>query len=241
MKPDLIQATLDGRKTETRRLRGLAWMNIEPENWDVDDVGPGKYVVHSKVSHFFPASPWPTRLLNRGGNVVLKCPYGAVGDRLYVMEKWRVNSVGCYCLEHKAQHVIEIEYGTLPGDARGDTRLMCPTKGLSLAKAKKYWNKHQDNRYTSSRYMPKAAARIWLEITGERLERLQDITDIGCLHEGVRNVDHVDGYYWEFEGFQAVTVRWALECGWDKINPAYPWSLNPWVWVVQWKLESKLA
>lgn len=90
--------------------------------------------------------------------------------------------------------------------------------------------------------MPKSAARIFLRVTGVRVERLQDITDEQAVSEGCQGVFSGDGSTvgsgWD------VTPTDIYKKLWDNnINPAdravYGWAANPWVWVVEFKCISK--
>jgi hypothetical protein len=85
--------------------------------------------------------------------------------------------------------------------------------------------------------MPKWAARTWLEVTGVRAERLQEITEEGAIAEGVPP--------WDFDPQQPMTTgelgadspyRGGFAVVWDDINEKHTWKSNPWVWVYQFKL-----
>lgn len=83
-----------------------------------------------------------------------------------------------------------------------------------------------DNRnWKPSIFMPRSASRITLEITNVRVERLNEITEMDAEAEGV--------YVWSDSGNPAI---WKFHCLWDDINgKKYPWSSNPWVWVVEFQ------
>jgi hypothetical protein len=79
--------------------------------------------------------------------------------------------------------------------------------------------------WRSAMFMPRWASRIELEVTGIRVELLQDITEEDAMAEGVEpelvppdggSVPHVEGYRRVWEG----------------LHGAGAWDLNPWVWVV---------
>ncbi|MGB3988457.1 MAG: hypothetical protein WBK67_02060 [Minisyncoccales bacterium] len=75
-------------------------------------------------------------------------------------------------------------------------------------------------------FMPRCASRIILEIIGIRVERLQEITEEDAISEGVdRTNTSIHGY-----------AKERFEKLWDSINgKKYPWSSNPWVWVIEFK------
>lgn len=77
------------------------------------------------------------------------------------------------------------------------------------------------DRWHPSIHMPKEAARLFLRVTGVRMERLQDIDDDGVVAEGLKIGD-------------------AFDVLWDStIKPAdlplYGWDANPWVWVIEFE------
>ena len=86
--------------------------------------------------------------------------------------------------------------------------------------------------------MPKAAARIWLKVTGVRTERLQDISREDAIKEGLPapemalHFDHNNGLRESF-----YYKRW-FSNSWDSIyakkdGGIYAWEHSPWVWVYE--------
>ena len=80
-------------------------------------------------------------------------------------------------------------------------------------------------------FMPRALSRITLEITGVRVERVQDISEDDAWAEGVEPpMLHPD------DPGNLDVARATFAALWDSINAARaPWESNPWVWVVEFK------
>lgn len=83
-------------------------------------------------------------------------------------------------------------------------------------------------------FMPRWVSRITLEIVKVRIERLKDISTDDCIAEGVNGKMMNDLCVPLTEGESpAYSTYRAL---WDSINgKKYPWSSNPWVWVIEFK------
>ena len=132
------------------------------------------------------------------------CPYGQPGDRIYVRETF-------------SQHP---EWGQLAFRADGE----------EFEDADGWlW----EPKWIPSIHMPKDLARIWLEITGVRLERIQDISEADALAEGARfelaSIDSVRiGATASFlSGFRNI---------WESTGG--DWDANPWVWAIDFKVLS---
>lgn len=98
-------------------------------------------------------------------------------------------------------------------------------------------------KWKSSLYMPKNAARLWLEVVKVGVERIQDITTDDILKEGIKKTD-VDGYYLAplagVPDFPWGRADLAFAALWTGINGTGDrgWVANPWVWVVTYKLHA---
>jgi len=96
------------------------------------------------------------------------CPYGTVGDRLWVKETFRVASVGCMCSECKKE-LIMIEYPIPDSYGYTDTKRALLNKE-NKNKADEIYKRCNGGKYCPSIHMPRWASRITLEITGVRVE-----------------------------------------------------------------------
>ena len=82
-----------------------------------------------------------------------------------------------------------------------------------------------------ARFMPRWASRVTLEITEVRVQRLQEISSTDSIFEGIRIPDEKP------VGNAVFIPRDAYRELWDSINAKkHPWSSNPWVWVLTFKL-----
>jgi len=136
----------------------------------------------------------------------IRCPHGIVGDRLWVRETW----------------MPETEQGIPTGGTiyRASPNSPEPDGDVPL-------------RWRPSIFMPRWASRITLEITGIRVERLQEITGRDVLAEGVDNGKSNPTMGVRWENMQ----RMAFEQVWNAINAkrGYGWAVNPWVWVIAFR------
>ncbi|MDH1766550.1 hypothetical protein N5D37_13030 [Comamonas aquatica] len=96
------------------------------------------------------------------------------------------------------------------------------------------------SRWSPSIHMPKSAARIWLEITSVRVERLQQITDTDCWAEGAITEARPDQFSVHSviatDGKAYLSPRGAFSSLWESTGG--DWDANPWVWVIDFKTIS---
>jgi hypothetical protein len=72
-----------------------------------------------------------------------------------------------------------------------------------------------------------------IRISGIKCERLQDISEVDCLKEGVRYIPEINKFYFEDvsreAGFYFDTPREAFAALIDKVSGRGTWKSNPWV------------
>jgi hypothetical protein len=85
-------------------------------------------------------------------------------------------------------------------------------------------------------HMPRAASRITLEVTGVRVERLQEISEADAQAEGIPYSERFRGFcIGEAEHFNSHDPRESYRSLWQAINGPDSWAVNPWVWVVEFR------
>lgn len=86
-------------------------------------------------------------------------------------------------------------------------------------------------KWTPAIHMKKEDARIWLEVTGVRVERLQQITEADCIAEGAPGGHGaIGGYHYNTTPLEQFRNLWESTGG--------DWSANPWVWAIDFKTIS---
>ncbi len=133
---------------------------------------------------------------------IAKVPYGQPGDRLWVRETFG--------------H-FERNDTLKPGDT-----IYYRADGQCL----------EIEPWRPSIHMPRWASRITLEVTGVRVERLQDISEAdaqaeGCALECMTPTGDDSG--------SAIHGPGGYMALWESINGPGSWDANPWVWVVEFK------
>jgi len=147
--------------------------------------------------------------------VIWSCPFGAPGDRLWVRETLRQAKSG------------EWQY-----DADRKPVLVAPDDETAMI----VWAHHNERDYCPSIHMPRWASRITLEITGVRVERLQEISEADAQAEGALLCDEVTGRVSLDD--RRGSYRLGFNAIWSTIHAEdgpQGWAANPWVWALEFK------
>lgn len=217
----MVRALLAGTKTQTRR-----------------EVKPQTAILTDEMARAFGVQPPLVE-----NSAVVRCPYGAVGDRLWVKETWKADQVWddfrptdiptgepiLYTADDHATRIVPFGWG----------------------------------RGRPSIFMRRWMSRIILEIVSVRVERLNDISESDAHGEGIFRKDYgrVCGHFGKWQdvgecsapehthpqlpGWQwretsshtecLDTARGAFANLWNHVNGPSAWCANPWVWVLEFK------
>lgn len=143
---------------------------------------------------------------------------------------------GCFAIQGTAK-VIRPPYQP------GDTLWVRETWAKSMAGTFMYQADDKAimvDRWRPSIHMPREAARLFLRVTGVRVERLKDIDGHGILKEGIDNgkSNPAMGTRWENMQSMAFAELWNSTLKSADL-PLYGWAANPWVWVIEFERISK--
>lgn len=214
---EMVRAILDGRKTQTRRI-----MAIQPEH---SELGLRR-VIDSKNGRdngkYFWSQSDARGLKMR--SKVLGCPYGEVGDRIWVRETYQGP---LFDYEHMESY--------LEDSSKFEKPEFCVYRADGKPAPEFY--DADDNLHCCWRpsiHMPRWASRILLEIIDIRVERLNAIRQADAIAEGAPpshpSIDCVSREY----GFPDFSRSWFGQT-WQHIYGEESWQANPWVWVIEFK------
>ncbi|MBU0778244.1 hypothetical protein KKF82_08300 [Patescibacteria group bacterium] len=197
MSGDHPRKILDGTKTMTRRTWGLEKINKSPDEW----VQPWQLSFESDL--------WTWRSTQTGEVITIKCPYGYIGDLLWVRETYAVRTDGVDQILYKADYDSIVEMLELDEFVK---RMGYPP--LSI-------------KWKPSIHMFRKDSRIEREITGLRAERLQEINEADALFEGI------EPFKYDLVHLDKLPVQ-KFHNLWDSLNAkrGYGWDFNPWVWPI---------
>ncbi len=227
---EMVRAVLDGRKTQTRRI-----MKVQPapsKTREGDFCFPcNKLEAMIHVSQFIPGnSPVP----HAHEFFSICCPFGAVGDRLWVRETWMPDAP-------RDGTWADVEFYGCKGSPLSmiPERFRKPEHCIHRAS----WDGSEMVGWTPSIHMPRWASRIMLEITGVRVERLNSISEEDAAAEGVGSAVWFAGKGVPEEQWTSLGEHGAYRAShinsfatlWESIYGADSWQANPWVWVIEFK------
>ncbi|HFT6991356.1 MAG: hypothetical protein KH046_00600 [Stenotrophomonas maltophilia] len=225
----MVRAILSGAKTQTRRA-------IKPQPFEASALdAPGQYRPSFDESGRL-------RIATSSGVLLLACPFGQPGDRMWVRERFKPVASGTI-----KNGYGEVRYGyayeadsstswnrrtTIIHDLTGQ-----PSKGPM---------QFQQGPWKPAICMPHRACRLVLEITAVRVERLQALQEADWESEGVsfcmEDPDTAAGHAFneaEHYAIAGVSMRGTPEDHGMRAQFAeqgLDWDSNPWVWVIEFKL-----
>lgn len=189
----MVQAIMEGRKTMTRRtVKGTAL------EWLAPDMFTPEFVADKEND---------------------LCPYGQVGDVLFVRETFQHTKILNINMEDES-------YGFVYKADMGG------------------WENIEGWKWKPSLFMPKSACRIFLKITNIRVERLQDIKEDDAILEGIEIDTSHNSVVRHWKDYlnknKAVTTAvGSFITLWKSINGEQSWNDNPFVWVISFEKIDK--
>lgn len=216
----MVCAALDGRKTQTRRIinriNGIGLIT----DLQISDTAGYDWAMRDKRMLWHDL---------KNADLLVRCPYGKPGDRLWVKENWKTIRTLDKCKPSNLVCGTGIEY---------------VAGGTNLASGNRLEN---TGKLRPSIFMPRWASRILLEVTNVRVERLNAISEKDAIAEGLKVCPNMNGragsigYVWPDSPYDKSGLCHSLPVtafgqGWEIINGQGSWDLNPLVWVVEFKV-----
>lgn len=228
---EMVRAILDGRKTCTRRV-----IKPQPQSrlcytYAGSHKGCiGKWTYPNRGAHEFWGEEYklPENIKDEELSKQWNPPY-QTDDILYVWETWQY----LYELDGNEQIIEDTGKYYYAATDTISFNTYVDENGLE----------HEHVPWKPSIHMPKEAARIWLEVTDVRVERLQKITNDEAVKEGiyVSNCKDCnkpfgcdtcpDEGYDEIDEFAELWDSTIKKSDLDR----YGWNVNPWVWVIKFE------
>lgn len=158
-----------------------------------------------------------------------RCPFGVVGDQLWIREAWR----------------LPPEFDAFSGKnaatraGRDLSKDVCYIADEDAIDPLLPWS----GRYRHARFMPRWASRLLLEITATEIQKLCTISRDAVRREGIPlaayDAREAGFDLKDWHEYDSLTAEQNFAVLWDSLNgERAPYASNPYVWVVDFKLIS---
>lgn len=211
---EMLQAIIDGRKTQTRRivngLDGVHPYRAEPAEGAYETLDEWDFIFGGMLPNggFYDACQ------------AVKAPC-AIGDILWVRETWAHGYIEHSDAEGNRESWFE------PSPIGCDGYIGALSRFFYRADEKDYGE--VGIKWCPSRHMPKQAARIFLKVKDIRAERLQDMDEEDAIAEGFPDSPTgTDSLLWRFSELWDKTVK-------HEDLRQFGYHANPWVWVIEFE------
>ena len=250
MGAESVHGIFEGRKTMTRRV-------VTPQPPGDFEIGMYHPIGVDRHGEEYPK---PERFGIWGDGWDIPCPYGQVGDRIWVRETWKPGAWrddGRVAVDYMASpELTHTPWAYMKEQASQFIHRWLDEiakTGLLPNESGRYeWEAGKSPlKWKKAMFMPRWASRLNLEIVNIRVERVQDITEEDAIREGVEYCDNPDHGFIDALSFHDIGRLGCPVCGhnpagfavnnykklWDSLNAkrGYPWSNNPWVWVIEFR------
>ena len=259
--PDMVQAILEERKTQTRRT-----LKPQPPSWVGSERERVGVWMHMYGMH--PAGECGNNNCACGsGNKeykamwTAKCPYGDVGDILWVREAWKftgINEDGEVCIVFKDGTRKYIDPSSLEREEYWNDKLEKLLDDMSKKdkvivdeENERFTWQEEDVSWKPSIHMPREVCRTRLKIKNIHVELAQDISEKDAVAEGVLFYDSKISGTRQYKDYMAdasgyghpdhdypsvLRAKTSFQTLWVSINGAESWAKNPYVWVVEFEI-----
>ncbi len=187
------------------------------QGWGVRAILEGRKTQTRRVIKPQPPSDWGGT--SERAALLIHCPYGQVGDRLWVRET----------------HIAGRGVGGYAPGVDPDKEPFGKTIDV-IYRADDGENERTAGPWTPSIHMRRVYSRITLEITGVKVERIQDISEEDAKAEGI-TAKYVGGSL-SLANMDYLSYQAGFCEVWDSINAkrGYGWNVNPWDWALTFKV-----
>lgn len=204
----MVQAILEGRKTMTRRMNNLKLINQNPDHWHISETWislDGNETIHKIFAN------------SQNGEIkIIKNPFGNPGDKLWVREKFNINTVPTGYPYH---YYADNDVFTDKDSERWKPSIHMPKSAARI------WLEITDVRVMQLQYISKSDAKN--EGVTPLLMSSTQIIQYGQLYQNyLKPVGRFN------DGVCAISSFYSL---WCKINGEESFKSNPWVWVIEFK------
>jgi hypothetical protein len=229
----MVNAVMQGSKTHTRRVMkpqplsteiSVPFSGAKPCVWFHFDANTSAKIdwcrqygrPYIRNRRFLRWNKKPAKWGKR--EVISICPYGKLGDILWVKETFR------FWLGHDGNFIFRYR----ADDAVVETNMFSSSEDLGYIED--YNTYKEPEEWRSPLFMPLWASRLTLLIIDVGMERLQDITEDDAIAEGIVPVTQRGGGYVAGSAVNGFRYLWNLMNG---KRPGCTWEYNPWVWVIK--------
>ena len=215
---EMVQAIIAGNKTMTRRI-------INPQPYWREIWGNASIAGSTKLEYegFVYRKNLIGNIEKDTSKLIGFCPYGRIGDNLWVRESFQVYK-DKYYFKASPDEIKNGQWGkdTIPID----------------------YPEFNINNYSwkPSIHMPRKACRFVLPLVNIRIERLHDISGEDAVAEGVESTNEFNSkepYLHQYKNY--LDGRFDMDANgsfmtlFQSIHGEEIWKLNPWVWVIEFK------
>ncbi|TQI72249.1 hypothetical protein JM79_3206 [Gramella sp. Hel_I_59] len=208
----MAEALAAGRKTQTRRTKGLEEINKDPDNWQFKNQAGSEFYFYQR---------------NLKRNIIYLSPKYTEGDIIWVRETWKksldIHHMFLYRADSKNNPNIY-------GYHKWKPSIYMPKE--ACRKFLEVTDVRVERLQDISEEDAIAEGVLSAECESNS-SCISSLCKLGCVGKGTYHIYPIGDH---FEDFPAESPEESFQSLWQSINSKkQPWESNPWVWVYEFK------